>query len=272
MVWQFYAYFIEINSPSVLGHQLDSLQWDVRWCVFFLVGDSVPFLASETNKSSCHEKMFWLLKPTNFWLLTQSVPPPHHVASSTSFVAPGQGHVFKAWEECDLCISNIYTVTKMMKTMMPSVYTQKKHQKTSSWKTCKWFAKCIDMSPSLRLQNALPGDIRQELGANLRKGLGWGATSNRWQDCWWKKSGEPVDMENLALFTGFYLRWWKISSINSNYLVLMRSDEIWSHPSPAPLFLSCFCRCFAFEFGRRCHQERNGSSCKRPANNSHFLW
>lgn len=35
MVWQFYAYFIEINSPSVLGHQLDSLQWDVRWCVFF---------------------------------------------------------------------------------------------------------------------------------------------------------------------------------------------------------------------------------------------
>ena len=131
-------------------------------CVFFLVGDSVPFLASETNKSSCHEKMFWLLKPTNFWFLTQSVPPPHHVASSTSCVAPGM-------RRCDLCISNIYTVTKMMKTMMPSVYNTKTSKTQVHPKHVQMICKCIGMSPSRAFKMRCLAIFAKSLGPTCEK-------------------------------------------------------------------------------------------------------
>ena len=152
MVWQFYAYFIEINSPSVLGHQLDSLQWDVRWCVFFFgwwfsafsgIRNQQKFmpwedvLAFETNEFLVLDTICTTSAPRGFinifcssWSRCTCSRHEKNVICASQTFTPSQ-RWFKLW--CLLCIH-----TKNIKN-------------TSSWNMCKWFAnasECLHLAPS----------------------------------------------------------------------------------------------------------------------------
>ena len=93
----------------------------------------------------------------------------------------------------------------MMKTMMPSVYYT---QKTSSSKTCandlQNASECLHLFAFKMRCLAI---FAKSLGPTCEKV--WDEVQPQIADniVDGRNPAKPVDMENLALFTGFYLRW-----------------------------------------------------------------